>query len=155
MSKLSQNDFHIKNSNISFFANSMECSVSFISKIDRITCCLSNILSNKANLVDFIGNTSCRYCGRMFGYKSLTIWVGVYFNNIVFTSEHQFVLGIYLDEKNNDVLTKLKNAGINFKLCNFEPVEEKWIFITLDNFLLTNDCNEIESEILRILNSIK
>lgn len=152
MTTLPQGDFEINN--INSFANKMRCSVPVLNKLNRIT---EGNFNKIQKIGELTGNVPCRYCGQSYGINGKSereIWIGMYFNNIIFTPEYLFVLGIHVDKKDKELLTKITRTEINFQFYNFPTVDEKWIFITLDNYFLHCDIQETETEINRILQII-
>lgn len=128
MTTLPQGDFEINN--INSFANKMRCSVPLLNKLTQIT---EGNFNKIQKIGELTGNVPCRYCGQSYGINGKSereIWIGMYFNNIIFTPEYLFVLGIHVDKKDKELLTKITRTKINFQFYNFPTVDEKWIFIT-------------------------
>ena len=140
---------------IELFADSMECSKALISSLEnRLT---QQYFKEKYIKSDdrFFGNISCRYCGQSFNSNS--IWVGLYFNNIPFTQDYKLVLAIWEGNDDKNIKKLLSDALVSYKSQYFKPVDERWIFVNLDNYLLVCDTDgaalkdEIERKVSKIL----
>ncbi|MCR4580620.1 MAG: hypothetical protein K5681_09775 [Treponema sp.] len=133
------------------FADSMECSTAILEKLKHITAQL-HFHKIIADINSFKGNFTGRYCGQSFNDK--TVWIGLYFNNIGFSPEYKLVLAIWEGDDKENIKQKLSNALLNYKSQYFKPVEERWLFIYLDKYLLVCDDQTVEKEINRIIDRI-
>ncbi len=84
-----------------------------IKNLQHITSVI-NILQSRY----FVGNVDCRYCWR---YYENEIWIGLIFNNILFSAAYQLTLAV--KDKDGIIAQKLSNTNINF-LSHFFPSEE-------------------------------
>lgn len=83
------------------------------------------------------------------------MWIGLYFNNIGFTPEYKLVLALWEGRDEENKKQQLADALKSFKSQYFKPVDERWLFINLDDYLLVcNDDKVIEDEINRIVGKI-
>lgn len=145
----------ITDNDIEFFADSIECSKALISSLkNRLN---KQPFNNLTLMADdhFFGNISCRYCGQSFNSNS--IWVGLYFNNITFTQDYKLVLAIWEGNDDNNIKKSLSDALVSYKSQYFKPVDERWIFVNLDNYLLVCDTDgtALKDEIKRKVSKIQ
>ena len=146
-----QGEFRLTPIKDEIFASAMDCSKMLIEDLRNLTGKIS-ILQKK----DFVGNIDCRYCGQHYENE---IWIGLYFNNFLFTSAYQLTIAI--KDSDGSVAQKLSGYTFYFTSHFFAPEEinGRWVFIKLDNRLL--DCNEskaiqeIELVLTEILDAIK
>ncbi len=105
---------------------------------------------------DFVGNIDCRYCGQHYDNE---IRIGLYFNNILFTSAYQLTIAI--KDSDGRIAKKLSEYTFNFTSHFFasEKNNGRWVFVILDNRVL--ECNvskailEIKLVLTEILEAIK
>lgn len=146
MTTLPQGDFEI--SSINSFANKMRCSVPLLNKLKEIT----EINFKKIQKIgELTGNVPCRYCGQSYGIDGKLereIWIGMYFKNYPFPPTYQLMIGV---DCKNEYIDKLDCEEIEYQLKHYPKVEESWIYVDLDNYLLHCDIKETEDEINRIL----
>lgn len=140
-----QGEFNLSKAKDEVFADGMGCSKLLIGKLRTLT---GNVKTIKRK--DFVGNIDCRYCGQQYENE---IWIGLYFNNILFSSAYQLTIAI--KDANGSISQKLSNTSINFESHYFASEETKgrWIFIKLDNYLLNNS-SAFVTEINKILKEI-
>lgn len=145
-SKNFQGEFPLAPHNDEVFASAMDCSEILIKNLRSLTSKISLLQSR-----DFVANIDCRYCGRHF---EKDIWVGLYFNNILFTSEKQLTIAI--KDPDGCISQKLSQYTINFKSHFFASEDRmgRWVFVKLDNYLLLCDKKAALNEIERILSEI-
>ena len=134
------------------FADSMGCSVALISELKNRLTNLSFQKLQKKSTDYFFGNINCRCCGQ--SYNDENVWIGLYFNNINFTPDYKLVLALWEGGDDYSLEQKLSKALISYKSQYFRPVEERWIFINLDNYLLMCDDNTFKQEIDRITSKV-
>ena len=141
-----QGEFPLNTHDDEVFAAAMDCSEILIKNLRSLTSKIT-ILQSRA----FVANIDCRYCGRHF---EKDIWVGLYFNNILFTSAYQFTMAI--KDSDGIVTQKLSQHTLNFESHFFASEESRgrWVFIKLDNYLLSCDENYAKIEIERVFSEI-
>ena len=154
MNRVLQCDFELtSHAQKHIFSTAVGCSQALISTLESLT--NQQFSTNGKKIVpddNLTANIPCRYCGRNYSIQNSTskeFWIGLYFNNIPFTPDYRLILAV--DTKYTQ---KLQNEGINYSFYNFPFVQEKWLYINLDNYLLHCDIQEIETEINRILQII-
>lgn len=141
-----QGEFPLTNKDDEVFASAMDCSTILIKNLRKLTSKI-NIIQSR----DFVGNIDCRYCGLHFEKE---IWVGLYFNNILFTSAYQFTIAI--KDRDGTVAKKLSQYVVNFESHFFASEQDngRWVFVKLDNYLLFCDESSSKSEIENIISQI-
>lgn len=146
-----QGEFELKDSLVTDFANAMECSKSLILGLKKLTNITSTYITHEAKDI-FVGNIDCRYCGQF--YNNQAVWVGLYFNNVIFTHDYKLVLAIWDKAGENNIKQELSKAFISYKSQNYVHNEEHWLFVILDNYLLNCDVDTAKEEISSKISSI-
>ena len=146
-----QGEFELMDNNIEVFADAMECSKMIIESLKAKTESIKKIIGEHPDK-GFVGNIDCRYCGMHF---EKDIWVGLYFNNILFTSCYQLTLAV--KDTDGSISSRLNETNLCFKSHYFVPedINGRWLFFNLDNYLLYSEDNVFSEEINKIVSEIK
>ncbi len=135
------------------FAASVGGSVSLIEKIDILTGKLSVTgLDEDLEKPYLVGNIDCRYCGRYYDYNGKSIFIGLSFSSVGFDPDYRLLLQVCEGE---DEGLNLTGGFMCAKSQFFPPVDERWLIVTLDKYLIFEQTGlEFQKEVERVLKNL-